>query len=141
MTEQQKASLRILLESALTKTSDDKQTLAALFYQRLFIVAPGVRPLFSNKLSLQEAKFTQMLESLLTSLDRLDHLVPVLWESGRSHKHYGAEDAHYPVVGEALLWALEQKLGSECLTDEVQLAWQELYSLISLIMQEAAKTA
>ena len=141
MTGQQKASLCTLLQSALTNTSDDKQTLASLFYTRLFTLAPGVRPLFSNRLSLQEAKFTQMLESLLTGLDRLDNLVPVLWESGRHHKLYGAEDAHYTVVGEALLWALEQKLGSECLTEEVQAAWKEFYSLISLIMQEATKAA
>ena len=141
MTKQQKTSLRTLLESALTETSDNQPTLAALFHQRLFIVAPEVRPLFSNKLSLQEQKFTRMLESLLTSLDRLDNLVPVLWESGRHHKLYGAQDAHYPVVGAALLWALEQKLGQERLTEEVKVAWREFYNLISLIMQEAAKNA
>lgn len=141
MTESQKTLLRSLLERALTQAPEDTQTLAGLFYTRLFTVAPSVRPLFSNKLSLQEAKFTQMLESLLSSLDRLDNLVPVLWQSGRDHKLYGAEDAHYAVVGEVLLWALEQKLGSECLTEEVQVAWKEFYGLVALIMQEAAKTA
>ena len=141
MTESQKALLRSLLERALAQNSEDTQTLAALFYQRLFTVAPEIRPLFSNKLSLQEAKFTQMLESLLSSLDRLDNLVPVLWQSGRNHKLYGAEDAYYAIVGEALLYALEAKLGAEHLTDEVRVAWKAFYSLVALIMQEAAKEA
>ncbi|WP_309720672.1 globin domain-containing protein [Armatimonas sp.] len=141
MTESQKALLRSLLERALIQNPKDTQTLAALFYQRLFTVAPGVRPLFSNKLSLQEAKFTQMLESLLSNLDRLDNLVPVLWQSGRNHKLYGAEEAHYAVVGEALLYALEAKLGAEHITDEVRAAWKAFYDLVALIMQEAAKEA
>ncbi|WP_395141367.1 globin domain-containing protein [Armatimonas sp.] len=140
MTETQKQLLRELLTTALERSKDDEATLARLFYNRLFTVAPEARSLFHNKLRVQEAKLTRMLETIRDSLERLDNLVPTLWQSGRNHKLYGAESAHYEIVGEALLWALEQKLGMESVTDEVRVAWQELYSLVSLIMQEAAQS-
>ncbi|WP_394793888.1 globin domain-containing protein [Armatimonas sp.] len=139
MTETQKQLVRSLLEEALGTDDATRTELAKSFYSELFSVAPGVRPLFLTKLSLQEEKFTQMLQMLHDSLGRLDNLVPVLWQSGRNHKLYGAEDVHYPVVGEALLHALEAKLGTERLTPEVRAAWKEFYNLVALIMQEAAK--
>ncbi|MBB6050014.1 globin domain-containing protein [Armatimonas rosea] len=140
MTETQKQLLRTVLEAALAEPPAGEETLASLFYDRLFTVAPGVRPLFHNRLSIQEEKFTQMLVMLHNSLDRLDHLVPTVWQSGRNHKLYGAESAHYEVVGEVLLWALGEKLGPESLTEEVRAAWNEFYNLLSLIMQEAAES-
>lgn len=141
MTETQKRLVRALLEDALGTDEATRTELAGSFYRQLFAIAPRVRPLFHNQLSRQEEKFTQMLMMLHDSLERLDNLVPVLWQSGRNHRLYGAEDAHYPVVGEALLYALEAKLGAERLTPEVRSAWQEFYNLISLIMKEASKEA
>ncbi|MGC4042270.1 MAG: globin domain-containing protein [Armatimonas sp.] len=139
MTELQKELLRALLNDALAAPQNGEASLAALFYKQLFTVAPGVRELFHNSIRAQEVKFTQMLEHLRDGLDRPDNLVPLLWQTGRNHRHYGAEPAHYGVVGEVLLWALEQKLGAERLTPEVRVAWNELYGFVSLTMQEAAK--
>lgn len=139
MTELQKDLLRALLNDALAEPGEGEMSLAALFYKRLFTVAPGVRELFHNPIRTQEVKFAVMLEHLRDGLDRLDNLVPLLWHTGRNHRQYGAEPAHYVVVGEALLWALEQKLGAERLTPDVKAAWNELYAFISLTMQEAAK--
>jgi len=137
MTEHHKEQLRSLLDAALRE--DRGPTLAHRFYERLFHVAPGVRELFHNSLEQQEIKFTQMLQSLRDSLDRLDNLVPLLWQTGRNHRLYGAEEAHYAVVGEVLLLALEDQLGPEELTPERRAAWEEFYQLVALIMQQAAR--
>lgn len=137
MTERHKELVRTLLDTALQE--DQGTTLAHRFYERLFLVAPSVRELFHNPLYQQEQKFTQMLLSLRDSLDRLDNLVPVLWQTGRNHRLYGAEEAHYTVVGEVLLLALEEQLGPEQLTPETRAAWEELYRLVALIMQQAAR--
>ena len=139
MTEKQKQLLQALLTDAIGSAPSEQTALAHLFYERLFTVAPTVRSLFHNQRSLQEEKLTNMLLLLLESLDRLDKLVPVLWQSGRKHRLYGAEAAHYPVVGEVLLWALEQKLGPERLTPDVRAAWNEFYEWISLIMIQASQ--
>lgn len=140
MTITQKQLLGGVLDAALAEPLAGERSLAGIFYDRLFTIAPGVRPLFHNRLSVQEEKFTQMLVMLRDSLERLDHLVPTVWQSGRNHKLYGAESGHYEVVGEVLLWALGEKLGPESLTDDVRAAWKEFYSLLSLIMQEAAES-
>src|SRR5688572_19501048 len=100
MTELQKDLLRALLNDALAESQNGEPGLASLFYKRLFTVAPGVRELFHNPIRAQEVKFTVMLEHLRDGLDRLDNLVSVLWHTGRNHRHYGAEPAHYVVVGE-----------------------------------------
>ncbi|WP_309720663.1 globin domain-containing protein [Armatimonas sp.] len=141
MTESQKRQVRELLEGALAREAAEEQTLAALFYSQLFKVAPKTRALFHNRLCVQEVKFTQMLEALREGLDRLDNLVPILWQSGRNHKLYGAQSAHYVVVGDVLLWALEQRQAPVPLTEETREAWQAFYSLVCLIMQEASQAA
>jgi hemoglobin-like flavoprotein len=44
---------------------------------------------------------------------------------------------YYDVVGEALLWALEQGLG-EAFTPQARRAWEEAYKFLSEIMKDAA---
>ena len=56
---------------------------------------------------------------------------------GRRHVSYGTEDAHYDIVGTALLWTLEQGL-KEAFTDQVRAAWAALYSEVSNPMRRAA---
>jgi nitric oxide dioxygenase len=46
---------------------------------------------------------------------------------------YGARPEHYPVVGPALLWTLEQGLGKEW-TGEVADAWTAAYAMLSDFM-------
>jgi nitric oxide dioxygenase len=45
--------------------------------------------------------------------------------------------ADYAVVGEALLWTLEQGLGEE-FTPEVRSAWANVYDLLAATMQAGA---
>lgn len=139
MTEQQKQLVREALQAALGTDPKQHTALAHRFYERLFTVAPQVRPLFHSPLAEQEAKFTQMLVILLESLDRLDNLVPALWQSGRNHRLYGAEPGHYVVVGEVLTQTLVEAVGEEKVTPELREAWRTFYQMIALIMQEAAR--
>ena len=59
---------------------------------------------------------------------------------GRRHAGYGVKDAHYDSVGVALLWTLEQGLGSAW-TAEAAAAWKEVYGLLSGIMRSAQQEA
>jgi nitric oxide dioxygenase len=52
---------------------------------------------------------------------------------------YGAEEAHYAVVGDTLLWTLEQGLG-EAFTPAVRQAWAEAYAALSGAMIAAARS-
>ena len=56
---------------------------------------------------------------------------------GRRHAQYGVTDGHYDSVGAALLWTLEQGLGSEW-SLEVKAAWSSAYALLARVMRGAA---
>jgi nitric oxide dioxygenase len=135
MNEQQVA----LVQTTWEQVVPIADTAAGLFYDRLFEVAPAVRPMFADDLTEQKQKLMQMITTVVRSLDRLDRVVPAIQALGRRHAEYGAEPAHYDVVGATLLWTLEQGLG-EAWTDEAARAWAAAYGVLADTMLAAAAT-
>jgi len=114
---------------------------ATLFYQRLFEIDPTTRPLFQvTDMAQQRKKLLQVLSVAVSSLDNLGALRKTVEDLGRRHAGYGVKDAHYDSVGVALLWTLEQGLGSAW-TLEAAAAWTEVYGLLSGIMRQAQQGA
>jgi nitric oxide dioxygenase len=114
-----------------------QDTAAGLFYQRLFVLDPEVRPLFRGDLAAQGKKLMQALGFIVNSLTRLDELVPVAQDMARRHVGYGVKAEHYDSVGAALLWTLEQGLGP-AFTDEAKAAWTAAYGTLAGVMKDAA---
>jgi len=110
---------------------------AELFYSRLFMVAPQVRPMFPENMDEQGKKLMAVLGTAVQSLTNLPALIPILEKLAQTHLSYGVEAAHYDVVGEVLLWTLEQGLGDD-FTQDVNEAWAQTYAIISQTMCEAA---
>ena len=73
----------------------------------------------------------------VSMLTKLDELVPVLKGLGKRHKNYGVVDAHYPVVGGALLATLEQGLG-EGYTPEIADAFGAMWGVVADTMKAGA---
>ena len=94
--------------------------------------------MFKGDMTEQGRKLMTMLALVVVSLDRLENLLPSIQEQGIGHAGYGVKDEHYPMVGEALLWTLEQGLGP-AFTDEVKGAWISAYTVLATTMQDAAK--
>ena len=114
---------------------------AAMFYARLFVIDPTTRPLFrATDLAQQRKKLMQVIGMAVTGLDKLDALVPTVEDLGRRHAGYGVRDEHYDSVGAALLWTLEQGLGSAW-NAETKAAWTEVYGLLSGVMRRAQREA
>lgn len=117
------------------------ETVGQLFYDRLFDLAPEVRPLFSRtSVPEQSRKLLATLTYVITRLDRLDTVVADIEMLARRHVRYGVQDHHYVVVGQALLWTLEQGLG-EAWTPEVKATWLACYTLLSETMINATVMA
>jgi nitric oxide dioxygenase len=101
---------------------------ARLFYDRLFELDATTRPLFkTTDLAEQRRKLIQALTTVVQGLDQLEALVPTIADLGRRHAQFGVRHAHYDAVGAALLWTLEQGLGSGW-TPEVKVAWSGAYA-------------
>lgn len=128
---------KTIVQSTWKQVVPIADTAATLFYNRLFEIDPDVRPLFKQTdMAQQRKKLLQILGTAVASLDRLDALVPVVEDLGRRHANYGVKDEHYDSVGAALLWTLEQGLGTAW-TPEVKAAWTDTYVLLSNVMRNA----
>ena len=104
-----------------------------IFYTRLFETYPSVRPMFAEDIKPQAKKLVQMLALVVNSLHRLDDLLPAVKDLARRHKGYGVVDAHYPAVGETLLWTLEKGLGDD-FTPELRQAWTTAFQTLAGVM-------
>lgn len=126
-----------LIQASWASVVPIQDTAAGLFYQRLFTLDPAVRPMFKGDMQEQGRKLMKMLGTVVNSLTRLDELVPVAQDMAKRHVGYGVQPAHYDTVGAALLWTLEQGLGS-AFTDGTRDAWAIAYGTLAGVMKEAA---
>ena len=133
MSPEQKA----LVKESWRKVAPMADAAARLFYDRLFEIDSTTRPLFQIDLADQRRKLIQALTMVVQGLDHLETLVPTIADLGRRHAQFGVTDAHYDTVGAALLWTLEQGLGSAW-TPEVKVAWSCAYALLADVMRGAA---
>ncbi|HYD04089.1 MAG TPA: globin family protein [Reyranella sp.] len=132
MTPQQVA----LVQTSFAKVVPIAGTAATLFYDRLFEIAPAVRPMFPADLSEQKKKLMAMLGTVVAGLSRPDTLMPAVRALGERHAGYGAKAEHFAPVGTALLWTLERGLGDD-FTPEVREAWTTAYGVLSQGMIDA----
>jgi hemoglobin-like flavoprotein len=128
------------VQTTFGKVAPIADTAAALFYGRLFELDPSLRPLFKGDLVEQGRKLMQMIGVAVNGLDRLDQILPAVQQLGVRHAAYGVRDQHYDTVATALLWTLEQGLGSD-FTPEVKDAWTAAYTVLAGTMKHAAATA
>lgn len=122
-----------LVQTSFKKVMPIAAKAADLFYDRLFEIAPELRPLFPKDLSSQKLKLMTMLGTAVTNLHQLETILPAVKELGQRHNGYGVTPAHYAPVGAALLWTLETGLGAD-FTPEVKTAWTETYVALSGVM-------
>jgi nitric oxide dioxygenase len=129
-----------LVQDSFRKITPIAEQAAALFYARLFELNPRLRSLFRGDMAEQGRKLMMMLGIAVTSLHRLDNLVPTVQALGARHAGYGANEEDYATVGAALLWTLEKGLGAD-FTPAVREAWTTTYSLLANTMLEAQRNA
>jgi hemoglobin-like flavoprotein len=117
----------------------DMETVGALFYNRLFEIAPDVKPMFSKTLMPEQSKkLLTMLSYVIAKLDKLENIIDEVAKLAQRHQGYGVKAEHYIAVGTALLWTLEQGLGTHW-NEELKEAWTEVYTLLSEAMINAGE--
>jgi nitric oxide dioxygenase len=122
-----------LVQDSFAKVGPISDKAAELFYGRLFEIAPQVRAMFPDDMSEQRKKLMATLAIVVQGLNNLDTILPAASALAKRHVSYGAEAAHYPVVGQALLWTLERGLGPSW-TPEVAAAWTGAFTTLSEFM-------
>ena len=107
-----------------------------IFYTRLFEQSPHLKHLFKENMRDQERKLISMITFAVSKLNNLGEVMNDVKALGTRHKGYGVKDEMYNDVATALLWTLEQGLGSRW-NEEVKEAWTALYVTLSGIMAKA----
>jgi hemoglobin-like flavoprotein len=116
------------------------ESVAADFYARIFAAHPQLRGMFPEDMTVQRQKLMLTLTAIVSDLDNLDRLVPMVTELARRHVGYGVKDEYYPPVGAALIEALRHALGAR-FTLEVEAAWRAAYDLLAGAMIQAVGKA
>ena len=125
------------------------ETAGVLLFRHIFRIAPQALALFSFKdcaggnvcdelfenkvLRKHAAKVVLTVDKAVGLLKKLDKLIPILVDLGKTHVNYGVEPAHYEVVGEALLATLSDALG-DGYTTEVHEAWAAVWDIVKTTM-------
>jgi hemoglobin-like flavoprotein len=126
------------LETSFDLVAPRGDELMDVFYARLFATAPAVEPLFAAAdMRRQKAMLLGALVLLRKSLRDLDAIVPTLRGLGARHAAYGAEAAHYPVVGAVLIASMAEVAGPDWRA-EYEDAWAEAYSIVAGAMLDGA---
>ena len=129
---------RDLVRGTLEMLRPISKEFGADFYRRLFRLDPSLRSLFKGDLENQEAMFVTALHASALGLVE-DGIVPLtVHELGGRHGRYGVVDLHFETFREALLGALEARLGAG-FTPEVREAWTVAYDALAEAMKEAAR--
>jgi hemoglobin-like flavoprotein len=129
-----------LVQDSLNLIGPDLESVAMMFYDRLFQLSPSLRAMFRSPHEDQARKLAHVLTLVVRGLSRPQQILGAVEELGRRHLMYGVRPEHYATVGAALLWTLQTWFG-DAFTPEVRKAWADAYQFLSSIMQQAAANA
>lgn len=129
----------MLIQNSFSKVEPIADQAADIFYKKLFEYDPSLRRLFKHDMKQQGRKLMSMLKLAVAGLNDLGKLVPALHALADRHMDYGVQVEDYTPVGNALLYALKQGLGSD-FTSETRAAWIAVYTVIADTMRSRCYT-
>ena len=125
------------VQSSFAKVAPISDAAAKIFYDRLFEVAPQVRPMFKGPIEAQGRKLMTTLGVVVNGLRDMEKILPVASDLAVQHVEYGVRPEHYETVGDCLIHTLHQGLCDE-MTPELEQAWVAAYTALSGAMISAA---
>uniref|UniRef100_A0A7S3QJH8 Globin domain-containing protein n=2 Tax=Chaetoceros debilis TaxID=122233 RepID=A0A7S3QJH8_9STRA len=137
----------------ITAIPNYEEVAGELLFKNIFTIAPEAYGLFSfskdydimsNELFASQ-KFKKHAAGVIGTVNvavgmlgpDLSPLADILKGLGRKHKVYGVLEAHYDIVGQALIQTLSDAM-ADAFSDEVKAAWGEVWGVISSTMIEGA---
>ena len=126
-----------LVRSSWSMIAADADRFTSRFYDHLFAIDDSAARLFSGvEMRAQQWKLAHTLGVVVQALDDLDSILPAVATLGMRHARYGVEHRHFDTVGEALVLAFGDTLGSG-FSPAIRAAWDEAYSLVASVMRRA----
>lgn len=117
-----------LVRHSIASLHSNPDLVAMRFYARLF--APGLRLPCSSDVPKLAQKIAAVLAFVVKELGKPEGVFPYIVKLGARHSDCLIDSRQFVAVEEALLWVLEQELGSN-FTPEVREAWQAVYRVFA----------
>jgi hemoglobin-like flavoprotein len=139
------AQLR-LLQRSFAQIEPHAEQFGTMFYDRLFAIAPEMKPLFRTDIKAQQSKFMKVIGEVVklylralislpvTKQNSGEAMLPGAYWSGKLHAAYGVRMDDFDKMKQALVWALHNTL-KEQLTPEIVEAWSMAYDIVVQAMQ------
>jgi len=124
-----KATIPLLEEQGLAITSR--------MYEILFEKYPETKALFNGSPADQPKILLAAIAAYANNIDNIERLHDRVMYIADAHVKSHVQEEHYPMVGEAVLTAMQEVLG-EAATPEILEAWKEAYFYLAeiLVMNE-----
>ncbi len=123
-----------LVEESFENVMLRKDEFILEFYDDLFKMAPAVEPMFRNTTKEKQGqKLYNSLVILVENIRNPEAIQEILEPLGQDHVGYGAQLAHYPVVGECLINTISKLNGDQWSSDHEQ-AWLNTYQTVVDLM-------
>lgn len=132
------SNLQQLLKDSWTLVEDQQDRVAGWFYARLFIRDPQLRELFPVHMDVQRSRLLAAIVTTVQSLDDPGTLDTYLRGLGRDHRRFHVDEAHYALVGEALIDALRTHAGQRW-SHQYEQAWRDAYTVVAEKMLAGAR--
>ena len=92
-----------IVRATFAKLAVMAEVAGALFYERLFSLNPGLRPMFKHDMRIQGIKLMTMLAMIVYNLHQPGRILPAVRDLGQRHVGYGVKDGDYDALRESLL--------------------------------------
>jgi len=123
-----------LIEESFSRVIENKQQFIGHFYDDLFTLAPEVEYLFKNTTKEKQGeKLYEALVILVENISTPEVIEEILRPLGDDHVGYGAQPAHYKVVGECLINSIK-KLNGDHWSAAAEKAWLDTYQAVAKMM-------
>eukprot|EP01125_Pyxidicula_operculata_P012619 TRINITY_DN414_c0_g1_i1.p1 TRINITY_DN414_c0_g1~~TRINITY_DN414_c0_g1_i1.p1 ORF type:complete len:607 (-),score=123.11 TRINITY_DN414_c0_g1_i1:242-2062(-) len=144
LTDRQKELIRnswqaLQLVQDFRSETDGLKRFSKVFYPLFFKANPAGQRLFDTvNLENQARSLTNMLTWIVSNLDNLPSLVPVLAQMGGRHEIYGVKPEEYKSFAKSIGESFKKILGNE-ISEEAIKAWYLCITQIAELMTTAAK--
>ena len=122
-----------IIKETVPLLREEGQNITSIFYKRLFEEHPELKNVFNQtnqKKGLQSSALAMAVLAAADNIDDLSPIVPVIMPVVYKHCALQVQPEHYPIVGENLIWAIQEITG---LTDDSEIiqTWIKAYQTIA----------
>ncbi|WP_171046283.1 NO-inducible flavohemoprotein [Lentibacillus cibarius] len=127
-----------IVKSTAPVLKENSTDIGKRFYELLFEKVPELRNIFNQtnqKRGLQQEALVYSVYAAGENIDSLENIDELVERIAEKHVSLGVKPEQYPVVGEALIQAVQEILG-DAATEEVLDAWRAAYDYIANLFIE-----